>query len=299
MAETDARKIEDLPDLGARTEFVATEPGVQVRLLRIPCREPRAEGTILFVAGWMSFADAWRLVLGELSTRFEVVYMESREKNSSRIDRRRGVRFRIEELVNDYHGVVRHLGASRPLQVIASSIGAATVIRGFQLGVRPGRLALISPILRPEVPAWIPPVARIARGPIYAIAKTLASWWYGLFIFRVSRDEFQRSRFRGVLQNAEPWKMLQGVRDIADLRIPMSEVRQVDVPVCILAASQDPQHRADDIREIAENISDCRIHDFRLFRRTHSRAAGRTLAHFFGPDADGELEVDLTLAETA
>ena len=270
----------DLPEaLAARPRFVETEPGVSLRLLQVPCRARHPRGRILFVAGWMSFPDSWRMVLEALRESHEVYYLESREKNSSRVPR--DARFRIQELVDDYRAVARELEVgSGGLDVVASSVGAATVIRGFGAGVRPRRIALVSPVLRPEVPSVLPPLLSIARGPFYPVVRSLASWWYGLFIYRVSRDEFQNSRFRAVLDGAEPWKVLRGASDIFGLKIRMDEVGQVDVPALVLAASRDPQHRADHVAAIAERLPRGRCIDLERFRRTHSRAAGRAIADF-------------------
>ena len=219
------------------------------------------------------------MVLDALRDNHEVHYLESREKNSSRVPR--DARFRIQELVEDYRAVARRLVAeSGAFDVVASSVGAATVIRGFGAGVRPRRIALVSPVLRPRVPSVLPLALPFARGPLYPLARSLASWWYGLFIYRVSRDEFQHSRFRAVLGGAEPWKMLRGAEDIFGLRIGMEEVGRVDVPTLVLAASRDPQHRAGDVSAIAASLPQGHCIDLERFRRTHSRAAGRTISQF-------------------
>jgi len=219
------------------------------------------------------------MVLEALRESHEVHYLESREKNSSRVPG--DASFRIQELVEDYRVVARQLEAEAgPFDVVASSVGAATVIRGFGAGVRPRRIALVSPVLRPEVPSVLPHLLRFARGPLYPLVRSLASWWYGLFVYRVSRDEFQHSRFRAVLRGAEPWKVLRGAVDIVGLRIRMDEVCRVDVPTLVLAASHDPQHRADHVASIAARLPQGRCIDLEQFRRTHSRAAGRAIADF-------------------
>lgn len=271
---------QDLPEtLSARPHFVTTGPGVSLRVLRVPCRARSPRGCILFVAGWMSFPDSWRMVLEALRESHEIHYLESREKNSSRVPH--DARFRIQELVDDYRAVARELAAQTgSFDVVASSVGAATVIRGFGAGVRPRRIALVSPVLRPEVPSVLPVLLRCARGPLYPLVRCLASWWYGLFVYRVSRDEFQRSRFRAVLGDAEPWKMLRGAGDIFGLQIRMEEVGRVDVPTLVVAASRDPQHRADHVAAIVAQLPHSRCIDLERFRRTHSRAAGRAIADF-------------------
>lgn len=267
--------------LGAQPEYIETEPAVTLRLLRVPCVLPVPQGKILFVAGWMSFSEAWRMVLDELRETHEIYYLESREKNSSRVTRQ--ARFGIEEMVRDYEVVAKKLGVEAGnLDVVASSVGAATVIRAFASGVRPRRIALVSPVLRPEVPSFLPLMTLIAWGPMYEVFKILAAWWYGLFIYRVSRDEFQKSRFLVVLNGAEPWKALRGARDIFGLRVSLEEVQKVDAPVFILAASNDPQHPAKDIEEIERSLPQGCYHDFKSFRKTHSRAAGRKIREFFG-----------------
>lgn len=281
--------------LGADFTFVETEPGVEVRLMHIQCERSVPVGRVLFLAGWMSFSDAWRLVVSELRKTHEVYYLESREKLSSRVPK--STRFRISDLVHDYRVVAEKLGVNEGyLDVVASSVGAATVIRGFVAGARPRKISMISPVLRPEVPPLGPILGPLSFTPLYKIARSVAAWWYGMFIYRISKDDFQRSRFYTVLNGAEPWKMIRGARDIYGLSIPMSEVAMVDVPVQILGASTDPQHPHSIIEEIVRALPKCSFEDLKMFRRTHSKYAGRQIANFLaGSDVYPQVDAGTCL----
>ena len=239
---------------GVSRRYIFTRPNVRLRLLTIKSSSDTPSGRVLFVPGWMSFSDTWRLVIRELLSKFDIYYLETREKNSSEVDRDSS--FGIDELAHDYKVVADDIcGDGLELFVVCSSIGAATVIRGFSQGVRPAALAMISPILRPEIPRITRYLTFLFGGPLGFIGRALISWWYGLFVYRVSKDQFQYSRFLQVLENCDPWKMTRGARDLTGLRIELDEVGKLDIPVGTMIEIPRAALTADEVARHADFFS--------------------------------------------
>jgi pimeloyl-ACP methyl ester carboxylesterase len=280
--------------IGGRPRLVATAPGVRLCVRQLRTRRP--EGRILFVPGFLSFVESWELVLGELTTRFDVDYLESREKRSSVIDRR--ARFRIEDLAADLAGATTDLGL-RPgtFDVVASCSGAAGVLRAYaDGGLRPRRMVWVAPTLRPVVPWIVVPLSVVLRGPLYGLLLRVAVAWYRRFLNPPGRDAFQHSRFMAVVAGADPYKATRGARDLYARRVDAALAREVDVPVLVLAASRDASHPFAAIRRLTELLPDGRLVDLGTFWRTRSPAAGRAMARFLHADAPAAARGQVAVA---
>ena len=68
--------------------WIAVQDGVELKV-----REWRPDDTgqppLYFVAGWVSVVEGWRPLLEVLVRRRPVIYIETREKRSAKIERRR------------------------------------------------------------------------------------------------------------------------------------------------------------------------------------------------------------------
>lgn len=263
--------------------MVATGGGVQVRVLFFASRTDPPAGRILFVPGFLSFIESWELVLAELRRRFDVHYLESREKRSSIVPA--GSRFRFAELVADLGAVVRALAlAPETFEIVAACGGAATVLQAHaDLDLRPRRMVWVGPSLKPALPWILVPASALLRGPFYGVLQRLAVAWYRRFLNPPGKDAFQHSRFMDVVARADPIKATRGARDIYGQAVDPALARRVRAPVLILAASQDVSHPFADIVRLARLVPDARLEDLGAFWRTHAPAAGRAMAAFLSP----------------
>jgi pimeloyl-ACP methyl ester carboxylesterase len=263
-----------------RERLIATTDSVQVRVLEFHCRSRSAAPPILFVPGFLSFIESWALVVTELRHQFDVHYLESREKRSSIV--RRDSRFRSAELVADFLAVVRALELSEGgFHIVASCGGAATVLEAYPaLEVHPCKMVWVAPSLRAVVPWIVVPLSMILRGPLYGVLQRIAIAWYRTFLNPPTRDAFQHSRFMDVVMRADPFKATRSARDLYGLDLDPAGARAIDVPVLVLAASQDQSHRYADSIRLARLVPAAQFEDLGLFWRTHAPAAGRAMTRF-------------------
>ena len=66
-------------------KMVAISDDVSLRVIEFFPAKTTAQPTVLFVAGWISLMKGWKLVLQEITKDFHVIYLETREKNTSEV----------------------------------------------------------------------------------------------------------------------------------------------------------------------------------------------------------------------
>src|SRR5208337_4230214 len=87
--------------------MVDVSDGVSLKIIDFtPQNISQEKPVILFVAGWISLISGWKDVLKVLTAEHRVIYIESREKQSSTVPDVKKVSFSIERLKLDIGEIV-------------------------------------------------------------------------------------------------------------------------------------------------------------------------------------------------
>ena len=136
-----------LPGANAEEFFVEVAPSISVRVLRwVPTDSSAASlDPAVVVPGWGSVFEGWRPLLTEWVSRRPIVYIETREKKSSRITRKvRREDFEMRHHGHDVAAVLDKLGIdSNEVDWFSSSLGATLLIEAYQGGVLGGRSSIL------------------------------------------------------------------------------------------------------------------------------------------------------------
>ncbi len=269
----------------ATSEYVEVAPGVALRCVRFA---PAADAalsttldttlpTLVFVPGWISLLNTWRHFLPHVTSEFSVIYVESREKSSSKVEGRVG--FAVEDLASDLVRVLEHYGLEEGSFVLAgSSLGATTIVEA--LPFLPGQPAAAALIL-PNAAFDLPPYARLLRFVPHALLpslKHLARW----VMFRTKinpEDVGQQERFVAALGAADAVKLKESTLGALRYRMNLEDLKPLPYPSLVIGASKDRQHDQEAVREIAAALG-AQYEDLETFTASHSTAAARVLASF-------------------
>ena len=69
-------------------EWVPVDEGVKLRVITWKPTSSKSASTVVFVAGWGSLFEGWRPLISEWSSERTIVYIETREKKSSKISKK-------------------------------------------------------------------------------------------------------------------------------------------------------------------------------------------------------------------
>ena len=75
----------DFSDLESRISktLINVKDGVQLSAIRFQPKKESSFPPIIFISGWGSLIDSWKVVLNKMVEKFEIYYIETREKSSA------------------------------------------------------------------------------------------------------------------------------------------------------------------------------------------------------------------------
>tara|TARA_B100000424_G_scaffold75941_1_gene56382 strand:- start:1283 stop:2131 length:849 start_codon:yes stop_codon:yes gene_type:complete len=246
----------DAPDFkGSKVseEWVQTNENVRLRVITWTPDSPTSEGVVVVVPGWGSVFEGWRPLISKWSSRRKIVYIETREKGSSRIDGRMTKSdFSIERISSDILRVLIHYGIeSSEVDWFSSSLGSTVLIDAFNRGELSGRTSiLLAPNAEFKFPIW----SRLfIRSPIpkftHSSIKRLVIW----AIERKVKEEGQKIRYRRTLLSQDLHKMHLSARFLMGYSIP-SDLSSISFPCAVMAASSDKLHGMEKALKIVDSI---------------------------------------------
>jgi len=235
--------------------WIAVENGVELKV-----REWWPDGTgqppLYFVAGWVSVVEGWRPLLEVLVRRRPVIYIETREKRSARIDRRRMrvESFTVQRLADDLCEIARVLEVDGSSAIwFGSSMGSTAILESLKGGRLPARAAfLVGPNAAFRIPWWSRPMLRVPAAS-YSVAKHLVIWYLRHFRVDARREPDQMRRYERTLNAAEPVRLKLSARAVVGYTL-WPGLETVRAPVAIAYASSDVLHAESEAKSIVATL---------------------------------------------
>ncbi len=232
--------------------WLEVEEGVHLRALTwTPRREQRPP--LLVVPGWISGIESWREILRAVAATRRVVYLESREKPTARLEGRLRVRdLGIESCASDLRSAMELLGlAAEGATAMGSSLGATAILEAMKNGGLPvSGSFLIGPNARFRIPLWARPLLFLPSR-LYRAARHLAIWYLEHFRVDAKREPEQMERYRRAILAAEPRRLKKSARALAGYTVwpGLDTIRR---PVAVAWAPTDSLHHEGDILRLLE-----------------------------------------------
>lgn len=249
--------------------MVAVNPRVSLRVtvFRHPDLPPGP--AVVFVAGWMTLIDSWVDVLRELTRFFEVIYVETREKKSSRIHGRVG--FGVGNIGADVARVVERFDLREGEYVIvASSLGATAVMdRHSEFRPVPRALVMVNPNAAFRIPAFWKLVVRLFYPPLLRLLRPVVKWYLRTFRLDVRSDPAQYKKYCATMDNADPRKTKRTAMAIWDYEI-WDRLPSIRIPTLIVGASRDKLHEPENMERMVSLIPRATYLDMETNARNHS-----------------------------
>jgi pimeloyl-ACP methyl ester carboxylesterase len=283
--------MEDLTSVcasGASYEdrMMSVADGVALRVVTFTPPVDIGNPTVLFVAGWISQITAWQTVLKEMTKDFRVVYVETREKISSRVHG--NAEYSVTAIGNDLVNLVEQLGFPTERYIIfGSSLGATAIVDSYPaLGRKPLALILVSPNAEFRVPRIWLFVVTLFYPPLYALIRPSVKWYLKNFRLDVRTDQEQYMKYSKALDAADPWKLKKALLSVSKYEI-WDRLEFVNSPTLLVGASKDALHEPENFRKMASKIRNAVTIDLETNKRTHSEHVVRELRAFLARISTG------------
>ena len=250
------------PDLDGRVadeHWIEVESGVSIRVLvwNEEGVEPDS-GTVVMVPGWGSLFEGWRPLVTDWVKSRHLIYIETREKASSKFDRRISKDdFSIERHSKDIAAVLEALDVDQEnIDWYSSSLGSTLLIDAFEKGDLDGRSSvLLAPNPDFRFPLWS---RMIIYSPLPMVAFRKMVGFVAWVVNRRTKEEGQKVRYRRALLAQDVPRMLFSARWNLGYRLP-EDLSNIDVPCAVMTATSDTLHDFGKVEKIADSIPNCKM----------------------------------------
>ena len=235
----------------ADEHWIEVESGVSIRVLVWNSEEAGPDsGTVVMVPGWGSLFEGWRPLVTEWVKSRHLIYIETRDKASSKFNRRISKDdFSIERHSKDIVAVLEALDVDQGnIDWYSSSLGSTLLIDAFEKGDLDGRSSvLLAPNPDFRFPLWSR-IIIFSPFPMVAFRKMvgLVAW----VVNRRTKEEGQKVRYRRALLAQDVPRMLFSARWNLGYRLP-EDLSNIDVPCAVMTATSDTLHDFGKVESIA------------------------------------------------
>jgi len=233
---------------------------------------------VVMVVGLATVIESFQGIIGELTRDFEVYYVETREKSSSRLSGK--VKFDIETVARDIISIIRFLELPVNEYILFGySYSAAVIIEAYRhLESKPTCLLLLSPTPSFYYPRWSLPLIRVAV-PFYGVLKPVAKWYLRNFIINRKEDNDMYLFTSRALDLADPRKLKNAILGVAGYKV-WDKLESIDCSTLIVDTSRDGIHKHDDIIRMANSIKSCTYIDMEINKRTHGAELPKVIREY-------------------
>lgn len=254
----------------ATEDFITMSDASKLKVLHNKAKnDPEEAYTLLIVPGWGSVVLGWDTVLLEANKDFNIIYVETREKGSSELNKQ--TRHDLDRSSTDIKETIEKLTIDENnLILFGSCYGGLIIADGLaKEKYAPLFSVLIAPPIRVELPEiirytyWLIPAYDWVINPL----KKFARWWIRK---KKTESKEQAAKYIRVTEEADPKKWKRVGKHIARPKHTFV-YEKVTQPVLLIAAEQDKMHDAKVTQKICNLIDDVTYIDLETNKNTHSK----------------------------
>ena len=243
----------------ADEHWIEVESGVSIRVLVWNSEGTGLDsGTVVMVPGWGSLFEGWRPLVTEWVKSRHLIYIETREKASSKFNRRISKDdFSIERHSKDIAAVLEALDVKQAnIDWYSSSLGSTILIDAFEKGDLDGRSSvLLAPNPDFRFPLWS---RMIIYSPLPMVAFRKMVGFVAWVVNRRTKEEGQKVRYRRALLAQDVPRMLLSARWNLGYSLP-EDLSRIEVPCAVMTAASDTLHDFGKVERLADSIPNCRM----------------------------------------
>lgn len=252
----------------AEISWVKVSDGSELRILKSSAESKETEPfTLVLIAGWASIIMGWNDVLMEARKKFDVVYIETREKGSSKVPKH--AKFDADRFTLDIKEIIEFLQLDQNRVVVLSSSFSSMLV-AYMLShkmISPFLSVFIGPIERIPLPPSIRILLTIFPIWLYAIVKPIGIFWVKHF---KAEDDYHAAKYTRAIVEGDPLKWKKTSKHFFN-KLFWDAYAGFDNPVLVVDESVDRMHNTEMTQKINEIIKNSIFLDLKTNKNTHSK----------------------------
>ncbi|MEA2071318.1 MAG: alpha/beta hydrolase [Asgard group archaeon] len=254
------RSRRDVPNFYEEGQCTIKYIPVENGKLRVFHHKPEKIKTIrpiVFFPGFGNTPWTWRHSTNALHNRAEYYYIETREKKSSKMNRKRDTKFSIDRIAKDIGEVIKKLSlAEKDYVLMSASFGGGIVLHGlWKEYFHPGTTLVLDPF-----PKWTQQrlLSKIFFSCTPPFLLSVLKYFLGHIVLSSMKNKIQRKRNMETVKGAEPWKWRKAVLQNVDFDM-YPHLEEIKQDVILIHGPPDRYHPREIYVNIAKKIPNCRF----------------------------------------
>ncbi len=254
----------------AKIHWIPVDGG-EIRVLHNIPKNPVGNRPVIFISGWQTmpyqFVDLYKI----LHERVEIYFIETREKYTSKIPRRK-TDFSLSQNAKDIQNTINYFNLqSKDFVLFGTCWGASTILQGLLDGtLKAPTMCTFSPMhkfwfnkfilkyLIPFVPSFV----------ITFLMRTLAH-----IIFIGEKAETQKNRMQRTMKEGEAWKWKKSARAAIHFEL-FGKLSTIEEEVLVISGTHDRVHKGYDYPRFADELPNGRFFHFGIDESEREKMLG-------------------------
>ena len=249
--------------------YLSGMDGVKLFQVHFKPKLPSPYAPVIFIAGWGSVIDSWKIVIKEMTKDFEVFYIETREKSSSIHHSKQELN--IESLGNDLPCVLSEINLiNKPYIMFGSSLGATVILDAISKNkINPTKAIIIGPNAEFHIPlVWLL-IIQFTPSIFLYFLKPLVKWYMKKKYIDINSDPEQYHKYVNVLNKANLKRLRRSTLSFSSYKI-WDQLSNIHQSILIFTGSKDIMHGYENILRMSSLLPKARLIDMGTNQNTHS-----------------------------
>ncbi len=255
LIESSKREVDSYWD-SKDTEYIYVPvDGGEIRVIHVKPENPKNKQSLVHLPGWGVNPVGFKILYEVLHEDYEFYYIETREKSSSKIKRRKA-NMTILQMAKDVQKALDYLGfADKNFVMFAPCWGATIAIEGIKANVlKIPRLIVNDPMHKLWFNKFLLNISPIIPTFVVTIIKPILMF----FAFLGMKEKTQLERNRQFVKNAVVWKWKRAAYQVKDLEL-YGTLGSIDQEILVFNGTTDKVHQQSDYPKMAKELPNGRF----------------------------------------
>ena len=257
------------PGTKIQTRYLEISDDIQLFEVHFSPKDISKYPPVIFIPGWGSFIQGWKIVLQEMSKDFEIYYIETREKGSAK--HKREQKISIQNIGDDIAKAVQlHDMDDNSFIALGSSMGATVILDAMaENKLKPSLSVLIGPNIEFNIPQFLIIFIALMPNQLYKMIKPCLKWYMKRKYIDMNSDSKQYHKYAYVLDHIHLGRTRRSALSFKKYSFE-NKIDQIKSRILIFSGKKDILHSYEKTLSMANRVMNATLINLETNDRTHS-----------------------------
>ena len=262
-----------------KTSYIEVSNGIQLFQVHFKPKKITNYPPVIFIPGWGSFIQGWKIVLREMSKDFEIYYLETREKSSAIHKKEQEIT--IENIGDDIARVTALINLKDDgFIALGSSMGATAILDAMaEEKLSPSLAVLIGPNIEFNIPRFLIIILSIIPVQFYKVIRPFAKWYMKKKYIDMDSDSKQYDKYSYVLDNVHFDRTRRSALSFKKYSFE-TKIEQIKKRILVFSGDKDILHNYKRTVDMVRRIKGSKLINLKTNDKTHSEEMVRKMRDY-------------------